>query len=166
MTSQSKNKATILYKYGICFIVVLFIVLMGFVFVKLTHNRLRMSAFKHLRRNQRKRALLDTWSAKPKAVLKSFPQTKTVFGTIEPRPRWTSEIVGVKIVVGRLSGPDADDSDLYALSRFHELEYLELVNAGISESALNKLREAVPDCQIVNINTEPYASGHAVTQRP
>jgi hypothetical protein len=165
MTSQSKNKATILYKYGICFIVVLFIVLMGFVFVKLTHNRLRMSAYKHLRRNQRTCALLDR-SVKPNAVLKSFPQTQTVFGTIEPRPRWIREIDGVKLVVGRLSGPDADDSDLYALSRFHELEYLELVNAGISESALNKLREAVPDCQIVNITTEPNASGHAVTQRP
>jgi len=166
MTSQSKNNATILYKYGICFIIVLFIVLTRFGFVKLTHNRLRMSAFKHLRRNQRTCALLDTWSVKPKAVLESFPQTQTVFGTIEPRPRWISEIVSVKLIVGRIAGPDADDSDLYALSRFHELEYLELVNAGISESALNKLREAVPDCQIVNKTTEPNASGHAAAQKP
>lgn len=121
--------------------------------LKLIGNRIRVSAFNHLSRNAGLQAELNTWTVKPKAVLQSFPQSRTVLGTIQYKPRFIREIVhtvSVELIVARLSGPDANDTDLRALAHFPELEYLELVNTNVTESALEKFREALPECQIVH----------------
>jgi hypothetical protein len=149
MSSRRNKAATILYKCGVSSILVFLAIIMAFGAVKGTYNRQRISALEHLFRNERPRAMVDTWSVPPKAVLQSFPPSQTVFGTFEPRPRWLREILGIKIVCARLAGPNANDSDLDALAHFEELEYLEIIDAAVTDSAIDKLRTAIPDCQIV-----------------
>ncbi|MEJ2650101.1 MAG: hypothetical protein P8016_17030 [Sedimentisphaerales bacterium] len=113
----------------------------------------RMAAFKHLCRNVSVvRANLDTWSISPKSVIQSFPQSQTVFGTIEHKTGFVSNILGLRnadIYVARLSGPYADDTDLHALTKFTELVYLELINTNVTEEGVNKFKEKLQECEIV-----------------
>ena len=55
----------------------------------------------------------------------------------------------VDILVVRLAGPGANDSDLDALTYFPELEYLELVNTNVTEAGLARFRKALPECEII-----------------
>ena len=114
----------------------------------------RMAAFKHLCRNVSiVRANLDTWSISPKAVIQSFPQSQTVFGTIEHKTGFVSDIFGLRnadIYAARLSGPYADDTDLDALTKFAELIYLELINTNVTEEGINKFKEKLPECEVIS----------------
>lgn len=66
--------------------------------------------------------------------------------------RFISDVLGsvsVDMLVARLAGLDAEDSDLEALANFPELEYLELNDTKVSEAGIDKLKAALPKCQIV-----------------
>jgi hypothetical protein len=108
----------------------------------------RVAAFDHLRRDERTQALLDTWLVPPEDVLKAFPETQTVIG-VRQAGGWLQEVVGVRVQVARLAGPGADDTDLAALRRFPEIEYLELVHTSVSEAAVQEFRRVVPACKLV-----------------
>lgn len=163
--SRCDHKAKVIWKYGLLAVGV---IILAFPTMDLIHNQVRLSAFRHIR-GKGPRARLETWSIKPKAVLQSRHHSETYFGTIEHRLPFISEIIGpvrVEMLVARLAGPNANDADLEALSHFDELEYLELVDTKITEPALKRIRDALPECDIVTIISEPNAPGHAATQRP
>lgn len=151
MSSQYPNKIKIIRR-ALLIIIGFGILTIIFIFLNsIVNNYARMAAFDHLCRNERPRANLDTWSISPKAVLQTFPQSQTVFGTVEHKIKFISDILGlrsVKLYVARLAGQYADDKDLEALARFPELEYLEVINANVTKDGLNKFRKALPDCEI------------------
>jgi hypothetical protein len=124
------------------------LLLAGWAAAVLVRDYPRAAAFDHLRRDERTQALLDTWLVPPEEVLQAFPETQTVIG-VRQAGGWLQEVVGVRIPAARLAGPGADDTDLAALRRFPEIEYLELVNTSVSEAAVEEFKRAVPGCKLV-----------------
>ena len=112
-------------------------------------NRSRVAAFGHLSRDERVRALLDTYAIPPREVLESLPETETIIGIKRPWPDWTQAFVGVRIVNARLAGDGVDDTDLAALEHFPEMEYLELVDTKVTDDGVEKLQRALPKLHIV-----------------
>ncbi len=129
------------------------------------HNRSRVAAFSHLRRDQRSGVLLDTWLIPPREVLESFPETKTIIGIKRPWPDWMQEFVGVRIVNVRLCGDGVDDTDLAALEHFPEMEYLELVETKVTDEGVEMLQQALPKLRIVRVARPERRDGRGRRQR-
>ena len=111
--------------------------------------RPRVIAHGHLRRNERTFAMLETWEVPPADVLASYPPSSTIIGSVSRGPSWMQEILGVNILNARLVGSSVVDSDLHALAYFPELEYLELVDTNVSDTAVRELKDANPDLQLI-----------------
>jgi hypothetical protein len=152
--SQASGEAQLRwFRRGLGLAAILLLTLLAAIWIQ---NRPRVLAFSHLRRDQRKQALLDTWTMPPARVLQSFPESESVIGIYRRGPRALQEFLGTDIVNARLVGLYVDDSDMEALQRFPEIEYLELFNTSVTDAAIERFQQARPACKVVR-RLEPVA---------